>query len=388
MAEDTMKNRGRGFLLSPGPAEVPPETLLEMAGPIFHHRTGRFKKILGETLEKLKQVFQTKQDTVILTCSGTGAMEASVSNLLEGGDKAIVVRGGKFGGRFAEICEAYGVEFVPLDVEWGEAVSPSQIEAALKENAGAKVVFTTLVETSTGVATDIQAIAGVVGKSDALLVVDGISGVGGQELRMDEWGVDVLVAGSQKALMLPPGLAFLSMSERAWKCADSVKTPRYYLDLRKARKRASDSDTPFTPAITLVLGLNKSLDRMLEEGMEAVWARHKRLGRATRAGVQAMGLEVFSRAPADVLTAVKLPDGIDGDAVPKIMRDEYGVTIAGGQADLKGKICRIAHMGYMDLFDVLTALFALEIVLNGLGFRIDPGKGPGAAEKVFLEELS
>lgn len=386
MAKDNIKNRGRNFLLSPGPAEVPPETLLEMAGPLFHHRTGKFRKILGETVEKLKQVLQTKEDTVLLTSSGTGAMEAAVCNLLERGDKAVVVRGGKFGERFGELCETYGIEFVPIDVEWGEVVSVSDIESALKSNRDAKAVFTTLVETSTGVAPDIKAIAGIVGKTDALLVVDGISGVGGQELRMDSWGVDVVVTGSQKALMLPPGLAFVAMSERAWDRVASVKTPRYYFDLRKARKKIADSDTPFTPALTLVIGLNKSLDRILGEGIEAVWARHKKLARATRAGVEAMGLEVFAKAPSDVVTSVRLPDSIDGNAVPQIMRDEYGVTIAGGQEALKGKICRIAHMGWMDLFDVLVALSALEIVLNRLGFPIEAGKGPGAAEKVFMEQ--
>ncbi len=387
MGEETIRNRGRQFLLAPGPSEVPPDTLLKMAEPLLHHRTKRFRTILGETLDRLKQVFQTKQDVVILTSSGTGAMEAAVTNILEPGDRAIVVRGGKFGERFGDLCEAYGVEFIPIDVEWGEDVKPSDVGAALKDNPDVKAVFTTLVETSTGVATDIKTLGGVVGETDALLVVDGISGVGGQEMRMDQWSVDVLISGSQKALMLPPGLAFAALSDRACTRIDSVRTPRFYFDLRRALKVINDPDTPFTPALTLIIGLNKSLDRILEEGMENVWARHRRLARAARAGVQAMGLKLFAGAPADVVTAVTLPEDIDGEAVPGMMRDEYGVTIAGGQARLKGKICRIAHMGWTDLFDVLTALSALEIVLSRLGFRLELGKGPGAAEKVFLEQL-
>ncbi len=386
MADDTLRNRGRSFLLSPGPSEVPPDTLLEMAGPVFHHRTGRFKQILREAMDKLKEVFQTKQDVVILTSSGTGAMEAAVVNLLKAGDKAIVVRGGKFGERFGELCDAYGVKFVPVDMEWGSAASPGDVAKALEANPDAGAVFTTLVETSTGVVTDIKAIADVVSGTDALLVVDGISGVGGQEIRMDDWGVDVLVTGSQKALMLPPGLAMIALSERAWARVETVDTPRYYLDLRKAKKKLADPDTPFTPALTLIIGLNRSLERMIGEGMENVWTRHRRLAAAARAGVQAMGLELFSKAPADVVTAVRLPDGIDGNAVPRIMRDEYAVTIAGGQEDLKGRIVRIAHMGWMDLFDVIVALSALEIVLARLGHRLEPGRGPAAAEKIFMEQ--
>ena len=373
------------YLLSPGPFEVPPEVLLEMARPVFHHRTPQFKEALGRAIEGLRYVFRTKGDVFIFASSGTGAMEACVANVLEAGGKAIVVRGGKFGERWGELCEAFGAEVVPLDVEWGDVVSREQVAGALKQHPDARAVYTTLSETSTGVLTDIKTIGEVVAQSNALLVVDGISSIGGVEFEMDAYKVDLLAVGSQKALMMPPGLAFLGVSEKAWKKIESTKGRRaYYFDLKAARKSGAKTDTPYTPAITAVMGLLKALELIREEGLENVWGRHDALAEATRAGAGAMGLELFSKVPANTVTAIRLPESVDGDALVKLLRDNYGVTIAGGQSQLKGKICRIAHMGYAGPFDVVTALAALEIGLKELGHDVTLGSGVAAAEEILV----
>ncbi len=373
------------YLLSPGPFEVPPEVLLEMAKPVFHHRTPQFKKALGEAVEGLRYVFRTEGDVFIIASSGTGAMEACVANVLEPGEKAIVVRGGKFGERWGGLCEAFGAEMVPLDVEWGHAVSPDRVSRALKEHPDTKAVYTTLCETSTGALTGVKAIGEIVGETDALLVVDGISSVGGVEFEMDSYGVDLLAVGSQKALMLPPGLAFIGVGEKAWKKIDATKGRRaYYFDLKAARKSAAKTDTPFTPAITSVMGLLKALEMIRDEGLEHVWRRHDALAEAARAGAVAMGLKLFAENPASTVTAITLPQGLDGDALTKLLRDGYGVTIAGGQSQLKGRICRIAHMGYAGPFDIVTALAALEIGLKELGHDVTLGSGVAAAERVLV----
>lgn len=366
-------------LFTPGPTPVPPESLLAMARPVDHHRLEEVSEAIREVSEDLKHVFKTSNDVLILTSSGTGAMEAAVVNLLSPGDKAIAIRGGKFGERWWEICAAYGVEAIPIDVEWGRAVDPEAVERALKEEGGVKAVFATLCETSTGVLHDIRALAEIVRGTEAVLVVDAISGLGADELPMDEWGVDVVVAGSQKGLMAPPGLAFIALSEKAWKMAESSKLPKYYFDLRRARESKEKGTTPFTPAIALIICLRESLRLIVEEGIDNVIARHARLARAMREAVEAIGLKLFAERPANAVTAVKVPEGIDGVKLVKHLRSAYGVTFAGGQEKLKGKIVRVAHLGWMDGLDVVTAAAALEMGLRDMGYPVEMGRGVAAA---------
>jgi len=373
-------------LMTPGPTEVPPEVLLEMSKPIFHHRTDRYRELFKEVTEGLQYVFQTKNPVVTFASSGTGAMEAAVTNLLSTGEKALVVRGGKFGERFGEICEKNGVQVVPIDVEWGRAVSPETIAKHLQDDADIAAVFTTLCETSTGVETDIKSIGEIVKQHKAVLVVDGISSVGAVEMRTDEWGVDMLVVGSQKALMLPPGLAFISVSEKARRKIESNEARAYYFDLLKAMDKLTDSDTPYTPAVSLVRGLAVSLRMLKEEGIENVWKRHALMARACREAMTAMGLRILPERPSNGLTVVCVPDGVDGSAITRELASNYGIRIAGGQEQLKGKVFRIAHMGYMDRFDIITVVAALEMLLNKLGYAVEPGVGVAAAEKVFMSE--
>lgn len=376
----------KNFLLTPGPTPLPPQVSEAMSRPIIHHRTPQFQAILKEATEGLKYVFQTKNDVYILTSSGTGAMEAAVVNLLSNGDTALVVQGGKFGERWTELCKAYGINAEVLDVEWGKAAKAEDIAKRLKADPKIKVVFTTLCETSTGVANDIKAIGAAVKDSAAVLVVDAISGLGAIDLKQDDWFVDVVVSGSQKGLMLPPGLGFISVSPKAQKLIDSSKSPRYYFDLKAAKKALEKTDTPFTPAITLVIALVEALKMIKQDGLDNVFARHKKMADATRAAVKALGLELFSPIDgSDVVTAVKVPAGIDGEKLVKTMRDTYGVTIAGGQAELKGKIIRIAHMGFIEEFDIITGISCLEKVLAQMGYKFQMGIGVKAAEEVFLK---
>lgn len=371
------------LLLTPGPTPVPERVLLAMARPMIHHRTNEFQEILKEVEEGLKYVFCTKNDVLIFASSGTGAMEGSVVNLLSPGDHAIVVRGGKFGERWAEICSAYGINVVPIDVEWGNAVTPNEIEIALRDNPSVKAVFITQCETSTGVGTDVKAIAKVVSQTDAVLVVDAISSLGAMELKMDEWGVDVVVSGSQKGLMIPPGLAFVALSEKAWRLVSQSKCPKYYFDFIKARKALQKTDTPYTPAVSLVIGLNEALKMIREEGLENVIERHSKLAQAARSAMQAIGLELFSKYPSNTVTPVKIPAGVDGEKLVKSIRSKYGISIAGGQEELKGKIFRIAALGYVSEFDLLTGISAIEMELLEQGFKVELGKGVQAAQEVF-----
>lgn len=376
----------KNYLLTPGPTPLPPQISLTMAKPIIHHRTPQFQAILKEVSLGLKWVFQTSNDVFIISSSGTGAMEAAVINLLTCGDTALVVQGGKFGERWTEICKAYGINVELIDVQWGKAVSPQEIGKKLKANPQIKAVFTTLCETSTGVDNDIQAIAAVVKETPAVLAVDAISGLGAVDIKTDAWGVDVVVAGSQKGLMLPPGLGFISVSPKAWKLVEASKSGRYYLDLRKAKKAAEKNDTPFTSSITLIDALNEALKLMQKDGLEYIFKRHKVMADATRAAAGALGLELFApTAASDAVSAVKVPAGLDGEKLVKTMRDTYGVTIAGGQAELKGKIFRIAHMGYITESDIITGLACLEKVLAQMGYKFTIGAGVAAAEEVFLK---
>ncbi len=375
----------KNYLLTPGPTPLPPEICEAMARPIIHHRTPQFQEILKEVSVGLKYVYQTASDVFIISSSGTGAMEAAVVNLLSSGDTALVVQGGKFGERWAEIAKAYGINAEVIDVAWGKAVTPEEISKRLKANPEIKAVFTTLCETSTGVDNDIENIAKVVRETSAVLVVDAISGLGAIDLKTDAWGVDVVVSGSQKGLMLPPGLGFISVSPRAWKLVEASKSGRYYLDLRKAKKAIDKNDTPFTSSITLIIALNESLKLMRADGLEYIFARHKKMADAVRAAAKALGLELFApTAASDAVTAVKVPAGIDGEKLVKTMRDSYGVTIAGGQDELKGKIFRIAHMGFISEFDIITALSCLEKVFTQMGYKFTLGAGIKAAEEVFL----
>ncbi|MDD2680463.1 MAG: alanine--glyoxylate aminotransferase family protein [Candidatus Omnitrophica bacterium] len=376
----------KNYLLTPGPTPLPPEVRAAMARPIIHHRTPQFQAILKEAADGLKFVFQTKNDIFILASSGTGAMEAAVANILSPGDTALVIQAGKFGERWTEICKAYGISAEIIDVEWGKAADPADIEKKLKANPRIKAVLLTLCETSTGVANDIAACGRVVKNSEAVLVVDAISGLGAIDLKTDDWSCDIVVSGSQKGLMLPPGLGFISVSPKAAKLIEGSRSPRYYFDLRKAKQALDKTDTPFTPAITLIVALNEALKLLKQDGLEAVFARHKKMAEATRAAVKALGLELFSpKDGSDVVTAVKVPAGIDGEKLVKTMRDTYGVTIAGGQAELKGKIFRIAHMGFIEEFDIIVGISCLEKVLAQLGYKFQMGAGVRAAGEVFLK---
>jgi len=375
----------KNYLLTPGPTPLPPEVCEALARPIIHHRTPQFQDILKQASEGLKYVFQTKNDVFILASSGTGAMEAAVANLLSAGDEAICVQAGKFGERWTELAQAYGIKPLIIDIEWGNTAKPKEIEEELKQHKNVRAVFITLCETSTAAGADIKAIAEVVNKTQAVLVVDAISGLGVVDLQTDNWNVDVVVSGSQKGLMLPPGLGFICVSPKAWKLVEASKSARYYFDLRLAKKALAQTDTPFTPAINLVIALCESLKMIKEEGLENMFVRHKKMAAATRTAMHALGLELFTKpdAVSDAVTAVKVPSGIDGEKLVKTMRDTYGVTIAGGQSELKGKVIRLAHMGYINEFDIILAISCLEKVLLQMGYKFNLGAGIKAAQEVF-----
>jgi aspartate aminotransferase-like enzyme len=372
-------------LFSPGPTPVPERVLLAMAGPVMHHRDPGYEGLFQEVREGLKYVFQTKQEVLVLASSGTGAMEAAVCNTLSRGDEALVVRGGKFGERWGEICEAYGVKFTPIDVTWGEAVDPALIKKALDANTSIKAVFVQASETSTGVMHPVKEIADIVKKYDGtILVVDAISALGVADLPMDQWGLDVVVSGSQKAFMLPPGLAFIALSAKAWGFAGKSNLPKFYFNLKEELAVAEKNQSQFTPAISLVVGLREALKMLKEEGLENVFKRHAKLARATREAVKALGLELFApKAPSDALTAVKAPEGVDGKKLKKNFEDQFGLIIAGGQSQLKGKIIRIAHIGYFQPLDIIQAVSTLELVLKNMGYPVKLGAGVKAAEEIL-----
>ncbi|MBT4483161.1 MAG: alanine--glyoxylate aminotransferase family protein [Candidatus Latescibacteria bacterium] len=371
-------------LFTPGPVMVPEKVLLKMAEPVFHHRTPEYENLFAKINEKLKKFFMTDGDVFTLASSGTGAMETAVVNVLARGDKAVTVRGGKFGERWDEICRAYGIETVQVDVEWGRAVDPEEIKNALDANPGVKAVFTTHSETSTGVLTDLKAIGEVMRDYDAALVTDAVSGIGAHELRPDEWGIDIVVSGSQKTIMLPPGLGFISVSKDSWKRIERSDLPKYYWDIMKYKKSIEMNQNPFTPPITLLVGLNESLDIILGEGLENLWARHALAAQAMRAGVRALGLDLFPTNPSNVLSAISIPEGIDGGLLVKTLK-KNGIFPAGGQAHLKGKIIRISHIGYLDEYDVLSALSGLELSLKEVGFSFNSGDSVKAAQEVLAD---
>lgn len=373
------------YLLSPGPTPVPESVLAAAAEPIIHHRTPEFSKIFMETTEGIKYVFGTKEDVFILTSSGTGAMETAVVNTLSPGDKVISINGGKFGERWGNICKAYSVNCREIVLEWGQDFTKDELEAELKANPDVKAVFATLSETSSGEIYDIQGFGEVVFKTDAILVVDGISGVGAMPCPMDDWKIDILVSGSQKSFMIPPGLAYIAFSPKAWKLVGNSKLPKFYFDAVKAKKNLEKQTTPWTPAISLIIQQKKSLDIIKGMGLEKLFAHHRILGEATRAGVKALGLELFAKRPGNILTAVKTPAGIDGSKLVKTMQGKYMAYIAGAQDPNKGKFFRIAHLGYMGGFDVITALSALELTLADLGYKFEMGSSIRAAEPIIRE---
>lgn len=374
------------YLLAPGPTPVPPEVLSAMSEPIIHHRSPEFSVIMKEVLEGLKWLFQTKDTVMLLTSSGTGGMDAAVSNFLSPGDRALCVRGGKFGERWAEICEAYGVVPVNIDVPWGEAVKPDAVSAALTKDPSIKAVYIQASETCTAVVHPVKEIAEIVRKrKGTILVVDAITAIGVMDIPVDDWGIDVCITGSQKALMLPPGLAFISVSDKAWQFNESAKCPRFYFNLKKEQAKAEAGQTNFTSPVALVIGLRKVLQMMKEEGLEQVFARHALLADATRAALKALGLRSLAvESPSNAVTGAYLPKGIDGGAFNKKLREEYGVTVAGGQAQLKGKVFRIAHLGYADTLDVINAMAAVERGLTAFGYSFELAAGIRTAEKILF----
>ena len=377
------------YLMTAGPTPIPPAVSQAMAQPVLYHRAPAFVEVYARCLSRLKDVFQTQNDVLVFAASGSGAMESAVANLVRPGEPVLVASCGKFGERWVELAEAFGAEVVHHDAGWGNRVEPAELERLLAEDSGVEVVFTTLSETSTGVVNDIQALTEVAHAAGALIAVDAVSGLGAVPIPQDDWGVDVVVSGSQKALMCPPGLAFAGVNEAALARAEESPGRRAYFDWGATARgqRKDPPDSPFTPAVTLFMGLDVALEMIEREGLEDVFERHRVLGRAARAAAKALDLDPFGPEDenANVVTAIKLPEGIDGAAVPKLMRDRFGVTIAGGQGKLKGRIARIAHCGYFAPFDIVTTFAAFEMTLRELGHDVELGTGVGAAQAVFLE---
>jgi aspartate aminotransferase-like enzyme len=368
------------YLFTPGPTPVPPEVLAASAEPMVHHRGSDFRDIYASTLSRLKQVYRTESDVLLFTASGTGAMESAVANLAEAGERVAVVSHGSFGERWVAICERYGLDVHAIRYEWGESPDPDQVGASVRES-GAGIVFCQQSDTSTGVVADVRGIREAVG--DVTLVVDAISSLGAVPLETDEWGIDVVVSGSQKALMSPPGLAMVSVPEHVLAKAKPPRT--FYFDWRANKKAQDVLDAAFTPAVSLIRSLDVALGLILDDGLEAAFERHVRLGRAARAGVKAMGLELFSPDDdgAAVVTAIRAPEGIDSDELLLHLRDRHGVTLAPGQAHLKGKIFRIGHIGWFDVFDIANALAAIELSLTELGAEIERGVAVTRAFEAF-----
>jgi len=376
------------YLMTAGPTPLPPAVSQVMAEPMLYHRAPAFIEVYARVLERLRMVFGTANDVLLFAGSGTGGMESAVANLARPGEPALVASCGKFGERWAELCDAFGARTVHFEAGWGSKVEPAELDHRLQADP-AEVVFTTLSETSTGVVNDVRELTAVAHRHGALIAVDAVSGLGAVPLPQDEWGVDVVVSGSQKALMSPPGLGFASPNERALERAAAGGPGRYFFDWGRTLQgqRKDPPDSPFTPAVGLVKALDVALGLIEQEGLEAVYDRHRLLGRAAREAVRALDLELFGPDDenANVVTAIKLPDGIDGAKVPKLMRDRYGITIAGGQGRLKGRIARIAHCGYFGAFDIVLTVAAFEMTLRELGHEVELGTGVAAAQRVFLD---
>ncbi len=376
------------YLLAPGPTPVPPEVLLAMSAPMIHHRSPDFIPVIQKVRAGLKWLFQTTQEVITVAGSGTAGMEASMTNFLSPGDKVIAINGGKFGERWLKIAKAYGVTAIEVTVPWGDSVDLSHVEKLLSGDPSIRAVYVQASETSTGVWHDIQGLARLTaGREQTILVVDAITALGVVNIPMDQWGIDVLITGSQKALMLPPGLACIAVSEKAWVLNQSAKCPRFYLDLKREKDNILKDSNAWTPAVSLWIGLAKSLEMMQAEGLEKLFARHRLLARATREGVRGFGLSIFARqTPSDALTAIVAPEGFDGELIYKNLRNQYGITGAGGQDQLKGKVFRVSHMGYADTFDIITAISGIEMVLARMGYKGAPlGAGVAKAQEVLIQ---
>jgi serine---pyruvate transaminase len=381
------------YLMTAGPTPLPPKVSQVMAEPILYHRAPAFVEIYEQVLGRLRMVFQTEREVLMFAASGTGAMESAVANLIAPGDRAVVASCGKFGQRWAELCDAYGAQTIHLETEWGERIDPDTLDRALADAGGdVKVVYTTHSETSTGVVNDVRALAEVAHRHGAAICVDAVSSLGVVDLPTDAWGIDVVASGSQKALMTPPGLAFCAVSERALELAGDARARgagAYYFDWQRTLKgqEKRPPDSAFTPAVTLVRALDVALEMIAEETLPGVFERHALLARAAREGVKALGLELFGPEDpnANVVTAVRVPEGVDGSAIQKKIRQTYGITIAGGQGHLKGKIIRVAHCGYYGAFDIISTMAGLEMTLMDLGADVSPGAGVAGAQQVFRE---
>ena len=375
----------KNYLFTPGPVAVPEDVMLEMARPIIHHRTEEFETLFGQVRDGLKYVFETKQEVFILASSGTGAMEAAVVNTLSRGDKVLVVNGGKFGERWGKISKAYGLEVVEIKVEWGYSVDPKEIEDHLNKDKDIKAVMVQASETSTGVMHPTREIGEITKKrDDVILIVDGITAVCVFPLPFDEYGIDVLVGGSQKAFMLPPGLSFAAMSEKAWKFYERSDLPKFYFDFKSCQKNAEKNTTPFTPAVTLVIGLAKVLDNFRKQGLNKIHDRHSKLSLATREAMKAIGLEPFvNDIPSTALTVTYAPEEIGAKKVISGLKDKFGMTVAGGQDEAKGKIFRVSHIGYIDVADTIAYISAVESVLRDLGHTFELGAGTKIATEIL-----
>jgi aspartate aminotransferase-like enzyme len=375
------------YLLSPGPTPIPNEVALAMSETMIHHRTPQFNKVFEEARRGLRTLFGTKNDVIMLASSGTGAMEAAVANLFSPGDRVLVINGGKFGERWINIADAFGLNPVEIKVEWGKPVEVAEVERQLKAHPDVQGVLIQASETSTTTLHPVKEIANLT-RNGPLFLVDGVTAVGVLPLPLDSWGIDVLVTGSQKALMLPPGLGFVALSDRAWEKTQRAKLPRFYFDLNLERKNQQKGSGAFTPAVSLIFGLRASLGMMAREGFDRVYVRHERMARATRAAATALGLKLLApESPSPAATGVFLPDGLDGDTLLDYLRDKMGITLAEGQDQLKGKIIRIAHVGYMGAFDVITAIAGLEMALRKFGAELPFGRGVAAAQEVLMEAL-
>ncbi len=368
------------YLLTPGPTPVPPEVLAALAEPVIHHRSPDFKTVFNDALAGLRQVFRTENEVLVFTASGTGAFESAFTNLLSPGEKVLVVSHGEFGSRWQKMAAAFGCEVVALTYDWGQTPRAEDVSRLLAAS-GAGVAFLVHSETSTGVVSDIRSLTTACNDAGAISVVDAISSLGAVPLETDAWGIDVVVTGSQKALMTPPGLAFVSISERAWAKAEQATLPRFYWDWARARSAQAKGSTPFTPATSTVVALNAALELILDEGLAHVFARHVALGRACRAGAKAMGLDLYSPDDdtAAVLTGILTPPGIDAVELRLALRDRYGITIAGGHGDVVDRLFRIGHIGYVDVFDITTVLGAIELQLVEMGATVERGAAGAAA---------
>ncbi|MDX2181663.1 MAG: alanine--glyoxylate aminotransferase family protein [Bryobacteraceae bacterium] len=372
-------------LLTPGPTPLLPKALHAMMGSDIHHRTADFRKLYKQVLADLKEVLNTQSDVIVLVASGSGGLEAAASNFLSPGDHVLICSAGKFGERFVEISKAWGLKATVLKAEYGDVVSPIDVERTLEQNPDIKAVMVQASETSTGAMHNIQAMAAAVKKTEALMIVDAITGIGTMPLDIDGWGLDLVVGGSQKAFMIPPGIAFVTISQKAWKAGESAKLPRFYFDLKKELKNAVNGESAWTPSIALLLAMAESLTYIKELGMDKLIANAQLLAKATREAAKALGLKLFASAPGNSVTAIYAPEGWDSATIVKDFRNRFGSIIANGQGSMQGKIFRIAHLGYFDISDVFTIVAQLELILAANGYPVTFGKGVAAAQEVYAE---